>query len=370
MSLVNVKCPNCGAEIQLDSSREEGFCSYCGSKVLVKEAINKVKIDKSGDIQNFLQLAESALNSNNYEECLTYANKALEVDSNNSRAWILKMKAVDVMGSIKNHLRISEFQETGLKAVASANGNDEILKEVYLLFLIKAKIAIQFCNNQIRDVENLRKYHTNMMLLDFDHASEKTSQFDESMINNIDMISKKAVDLKNCIPIDFITSNNVYCKIVTEMAEAYVSYSEGFNDRLNIYGHHLADSAISARKYILDLIKKGLPEEQFANVDVSRINNEQVTQKQGAQGCYIATAVYGAYDCPEVWTLRRYRDFTLDKTWYGRLLIKSYYKISPFLVRYFGNTSLFRLLGKRLLDKLVDKLNRIGYKNTPYSDNY
>ena len=26
--------------------------------------------------------------------------------------------------------------------------------------------------------------------------------------------------------------------------------------------------------------------------------------------CYVATAVYGSYDCPEVWTLRRFRDYT------------------------------------------------------------
>ena len=42
-------------------------------------------------------------------------------------------------------------------------------------------------------------------------------------------------------------------------------------------------------------------------------------------GCYVATAVYGSYDCPEVWTLRRYRDYELDTTWYGRVFIKTYY---------------------------------------------
>ena len=31
-------------------------------------------------------------------------------------------------------------------------------------------------------------------------------------------------------------------------------------------------------------------------------------------GCYIATCVYGSYDCPEVWTLRRFRDDTLAKS--------------------------------------------------------
>ena len=42
-------------------------------------------------------------------------------------------------------------------------------------------------------------------------------------------------------------------------------------------------------------------------------------------GCYVATAVYGSYDCPEVWTLRRYRDYSLAETWYGRAFIKLYY---------------------------------------------
>ena len=46
-------------------------------------------------------------------------------------------------------------------------------------------------------------------------------------------------------------------------------------------------------------------------------------------GCYVATAVYGSYDCPQVWTLRRYRDYTLAETWYGRAFIRTYYAISP-----------------------------------------
>ena len=60
MSLVDIKCPNCGASIQLDNSRESGFCSYCGSKVQIQEAINKIKIDRSCDINNYLHLAKTA----------------------------------------------------------------------------------------------------------------------------------------------------------------------------------------------------------------------------------------------------------------------------------------------------------------------
>lgn len=90
------------------------------------------------------------------------------------------------------------------------------------------------------------------------------------------------------------------------------------------------------------------------------------TQKSG--GCYVATCVYGSYDCPEVWTLRRFRDFELSETWYGRLFIKTYYAISPTLVKWFGNTSWFKNLWKGTLDNMVAKLQEQGYEDTQYED--
>lgn len=85
-------------------------------------------------------------------------------------------------------------------------------------------------------------------------------------------------------------------------------------------------------------------------------------------GCYIATAVYGSYDCPHVWTLRRYRDNTLAETWYGRTFIHTYYAISPTLVKWFGETKWFRMLWKARLDKMVANLHSKGFSDTPYQD--
>ena len=85
-------------------------------------------------------------------------------------------------------------------------------------------------------------------------------------------------------------------------------------------------------------------------------------------GCYVATAVYGSYDCPQVWTLRRYRDYTLAKTWYGRLFIHMYYAISPNAVRLFGSAKWFNTLWRRVLDQKIYELNDAGYLNTPYQD--
>ena len=85
-------------------------------------------------------------------------------------------------------------------------------------------------------------------------------------------------------------------------------------------------------------------------------------------GCYIATAVYGSYDCPEVWTLRRYRDNFLASTWYGRTFIRIYYAISPAIVKWFGKTVWFRKIWKRRLDIMVDNLRKNGFEDTPYCD--
>ena len=91
-------------------------------------------------------------------------------------------------------------------------------------------------------------------------------------------------------------------------------------------------------------------------------------EKGKSSGCYVATAVYGSYDCPQVWTLRRYRDYTLAETWYGRAFIKTYYAISPTLVKWFGHTDWFKNMWKGKLDRMVSKLQANGVESTPYED--
>jgi len=87
-----------------------------------------------------------------------------------------------------------------------------------------------------------------------------------------------------------------------------------------------------------------------------------------SQGCYVATAVYGSYDCPEVWTLRRYRDHTLAENRYGRAFIKIYYAVSPTLVKWFGQTEWFKRMWRGKLDRMVAKLQAKGVEDTPYED--
>lgn len=102
----------------------------------------------------------------------------------------------------------------------------------------------------------------------------------------------------------------------------------------------------------------------------AQLHFSTLAQEEGTKsgGCYVATAVYGSYDCPEVWTLRRFRDNTLAKTWYGHTFIRAYYAVSPTLVKWFGNTEWFKKFWKPILDQMVTNLNENGVDNTPYND--
>ena len=91
-------------------------------------------------------------------------------------------------------------------------------------------------------------------------------------------------------------------------------------------------------------------------------------RRAAKDACYIATAVYGSYDCPEVWTLRRFRDNNLSKSLFGRAFIKIYYFFSPILVKILGKTKTFNKFWKKRLNKMVYRLNEKGYSSAPYYD--
>ena len=103
--------------------------------------------------------------------------------------------------------------------------------------------------------------------------------------------------------------------------------------------------------------------------ETQAVQNNCVTPATNQKsGCYVATCVYSSYDCPQVWTLRRFRDDTLAETWYGRAFIHTYYAISPTLVKWFGHTEWFKKMWKGKLDRMVANLNANGVEDTPYKD--
>mgnify|MGYP000958994943 CR=1 FL=1 len=100
-----------------------------------------------------------------------------------------------------------------------------------------------------------------------------------------------------------------------------------------------------------------------------RLSSEKLEAMTTAKkGCYIATAVYGSYNCPQVFVLRRYRDKVLSSNFVGRLFIKMYYIFSPLIVKLFGKAGWFNRFWKRRLDKKVKSLKQKGFEDKPYTD--
>lgn len=74
--------------------------------------------------------------------------------------------------------------------------------------------------------------------------------------------------------------------------------------------------------------------------------------------CYIATAVYGSYDAPQVLVLRRLRDEHLSSSAAGRAFIRAYYTISPPMVALLKDARRTGRIARLVLDRVVDHLER------------
>ena len=117
-----------------------------------------------------------------------------------------------------------------------------------------------------------------------------------------------------------------------------------------------------------DLIYRTSRSPEILTNQAARRSQEDAERIKKSSGCYIATCVYGSYDCPPVWILRRYRDYTLAESKPGRAFIRAYYAISPKLVKCFGHTNWFKKLWKKILDRMIVKLQAKGVESTFYQD--
>jgi len=363
-------CEMCGSTNLI---KEDGVfvCQSCGTKYSVEEAKKMmvegtvdvkgtVKVDKSNEIENLLKLAEEAIGSVNGEEAYSYANRALEIEPENAKAWFLRMKAVGLTAILKD-LKVLEVIKAGNNAIKFSN--NELSKDVYVYYLTKCLNDLKFCMNQLADTDAIKRLYEANAQLNAWKATENTLASDtiaSLILTQVDNVVK----LRELVPNSLVSSDSEISKLVGEVAKQWVYYTNALNSRFNVYGSKLNDETVAKYRAVLAKIKQGLPD-NMQNV----IADEEISNPSSGP-CYVATAVYGSYDCPEVWTLRRFRDFTLDETWYGRLFIKAYYATSPTFVNYFGNVKLFKSQGKILLDRWVAKLNKKGYERTPYKDKY
>lgn len=89
MELKEAKCTNCSGVLTLDPSNEKGTCMYCGSEVIVADAIKQFKgeIDGVATTKSSLQRAKQHIDDNNFDAAAKIYKKILESAPTHHEAW-------------------------------------------------------------------------------------------------------------------------------------------------------------------------------------------------------------------------------------------------------------------------------------------
>ena len=331
-----MNCPNCGAQVDMDDSREFGYCSICGSKVMVDRMIvehkGSVKIDQSDKVKNALIVARRARENNDIENAKRNYDIVLAEEPNNWEAYFYStiLSACGIknaeIGSAITMVNNCFYSTKDIidDAIIDSEDNFKATKEIALV------AANKLCDLYISTHVFLMGITSSSLMWDTGIRWEVNAEdLIVKLINHIDCLSK--VDQR-------------YRGVAT-----------------NLYKVMLYRIEVTNHERILAIANR-------IREDEPDYKNEKENKSTGSGGCYVATCVYGSYDCPQVWTLRRYRDDTLAATWYGRAFIHTYYAVSPTLVKWFGHTKWFKKMWQGKLDRMVKRLNDDGVADTPYAD--
>lgn len=411
-------CEMCGGT---ELIKEDGVfvCQTCGTKYSAEEAKKMmvegtvdvqgtVKVDNSAFVEKYLANARSAKQKEDWKETEKYYNMVEQNDPTNIEAIfystfaqvklaLLEAETKDKRQSIFNVLIKSvsiiddnydntseEYQKLLFEIMDDIKGLKEgtIVPTTHLAdYVTKNGYGNIVDLNQIVENDSLNTtygmidkvfeaYMDSLANIIIEHSPESVKELFLQNITNLNMFSsihdkvaphidgykmpKDAInEIAEQVKIDEETTKEDINKQVNELAETicpfYMVVSESTNERF------------LTRNYsdiVWVELRKLYPEFEVLNNSDDSDNS----------GCYVATAVYGSYDCPQVWTLRRYRDYSLAETWYGRAFIHTYYAISPTLVKWFGHTEWFKKMWKGKLDKMVKNLQEQGFESTPYED--
>ena len=342
MPLVQAKCTNCGATLQVESTKDAAICPYCGAAYIVEKAVNYFNTTNSirADVVNIYggNSSDFVIRAGTLER---YNGAASEVVIPNSVTAIggsafehcSGLTSVTIPNSVTTIGGHAFSGCSGLTSVTIPNSVTTIGDSAFMYCSGLTSVTI---SNGVTTIGDSAFWGC-------------TSLTNVTIPNSVTTIGGAA--FHSCSGLTSVTIPNS----VTTIGEGTGSVFNGC-DRL---------TTINASE---EWKREHWSCAEWSGVDLRPYRPEPKTTSKSSGGCYIATAVYGSYDCPQVWVLRRYRDNTLAETWYGRALIHIYYAISPALVRRFGPTRWFRSFWRKHLNKLVGRLKASGTEDTPYWD--
>ena len=346
-----LSCEMCGSTNVI---RQDGLyvCQACGTKYSPEDAKNLmvegvVKIDKSSEIENFKKLANRYYSNGEYDKAEEYYTKCIEIDPDDWESVYYKGFSAGYQSTLSNY-RINETINAAQNAINLVEPDERSNKmEIFRTEILNLFFA----------------YKTNI----FNVINENKNRLSESdvsdyLTDNMNIINDTEATL-NIFPPENVELNDP----VATSYEMIISCCSALSGSYKyVWGYDMQTTKNEYKRFIIksSIIAFGKAKKEEYLQKMKTLNPEYKLPRK--KGCYVATAVYGSYNCPEVWTLRRFRDQRLKQTLGGRLFIKLYYSTSPTLVKYFGNTKAFKNFFKPRLDKFVHKLQEEGVESTFY----
>lgn len=175
MGMIAAKCPQCGAEIQLDDSREFGYCSFCGTKVMQEKIVvehrGSVVIDNKEKLDNIYKLARRARENDDSENAAKYYSMILlenpddwEADYYASYYEALTMKLIQFeMAVDKIHaaaFRALDFVKNYLSEDDRAKAVADIAGSVLAAYRSLERIAYQHHTSYKNVSDSFQEYNT------------------------------------------------------------------------------------------------------------------------------------------------------------------------------------------------------------------
>lgn len=337
-------CEMCGST---ELVKQEGMfvCQNCGVKYSVEDAkkmmiegtvevVGTIKVDSSDKLEKLYQIARRAKEEDNSENAAKYYDLILQEDPMSWEAsfYTVYYSAMQTnIGNIQSAAtRVHNCTATVLKLIKE-NITDEIeqknaVSEIHRRVIAISKMFFQSARNHFQE---------------FKEAPGAAGEYVGRASATVDTLYNLGNQINTIFGEDEVFSN----LFVYAWKEGILLHQTFRTSATSQNAHKNAIKLYEAK------IKKYEP-----NYHTS--------------GCYVATCVYGSYDCPQVWTLRRFRDDKLAASQCGRTFIHAYYATSPTLVRWFGDTQWFKKVWRSCLDLMVSKLQENGVEGTPYDDKH
>lgn len=344
-----LKCEMC-TSTDIVKDGDYYVCQSCGTKYTVEEARKlmvegTVKIDNSDFVERYLQNARRAKQKEDWEETEKYYNLVEQNDPTNIEAIFYSSYGKAKSSLVESDLYKRQAAFKVLKnCVSIIDDNYEISEEEENKKVIKQisdDIIGMACSNYV--------------------YNQKKNGY--GVVTWTDKM--ETVTLFNLLNGEFMTSLE---NIAKKYLDSEKSKREFFYTLALRHGEFVIKSGSLKNPATYQEVVMGY-HKILKDINPSHeIPAEAPKPIKSSSGCYVATAVYGSYDCPQVWTLRRYRDYTLAETWHGRAFVRTYYAISPTLVKWFGKTNWSKKMWKGKLDRMVKNLNAEGVEDTPYED--